>query len=213
MVASIVDMTWAPEFVREGGVVMLVILACSVFALAVTLERAFALRKSAVFPKQMVQSVTSARTADDIEALAAEKQKIAATPTGRVIACILENRNLPRAQNEESMAVAGRQAAANLQRGLGWIEVVAVTAPLLGLLGTVLGMVEVFGAFPMDAGELPVGIRKALYTTVAGLSVGIPMLAILIGYSRRIEQMSVAMESLAIGLLNRIYGGAAEGAA
>lgn len=205
MADLVLDAIWLPEFLREGGVVMGVILVCSVFALGVALERAVALRKNAVFPRTLVRAVAKARTGEELDALASDRNRLLASPAGRVVASILDNRGLPRAVNEEAMAVAGREAAASMQRGLGWIEVVAVTAPLLGLLGTVLGMVQVFGSFPMDAGELPAGIRKALYTTVAGLSVGIPMLAVLIGYSRRVERMSVKMESMAIDLLNRVY--------
>lgn len=198
-------MWWLPEFVEQGGVVMGLLLACSVFALAVTLERAFALRRSVVLPKRLLDALDGLDSKAAVKALADDGALLKSSALGRVVHVILENRRAPREQNENAMAVAGREAASSLERGLAWIEIVAVTAPLLGLLGTVLGMVEVFGSFPGNTGVLPQGIRKALYTTVAGLSLGIPMLAISIGCSRRVERLAMAMEHVATRLLNRIY--------
>jgi len=105
--------------------------------------------------------------------------------------------------------VAGRAAAAALERGLGLIEIVAATAPLLGLLGTVLGMVDVFDVISVegvgDAQSFSVGIKKALYTTVAGLCIGIPALALFIHFSRKAERLAVEMEQVCFALLARIY--------
>lgn len=197
---------WVPEFVKAGGWVMIALLACSVFAVAVTVERLFALRRGAVVPRKVLDAIQRLGSPADVANLGREAESLGTSPLARVARVALANRELPRAQNEEATFSAGRTAAKSLERGLGWIEIVAATAPLLGLLGTVLGMVEVFGSFPFEAETLPSGIHKALYTTVAGLTLGIPMLAVSIGYSRRVEGLSLEMEEAAMRLLNRIYG-------
>ena len=200
------DVWWVPEFVRLGGWVMVALLACSVFAVAVTVERLFALRRSAVVPRRVLDAIQRLASPADVENLAREGESLGASPLARVARVALANRGLPRELNEEATFSAGRAAAKRLERGLGWIEIVAATAPLLGLLGTVLGMVEVFGSFPFEAETLPAGIHKALYTTVAGLTLGIPMLAVFVGYNRRVEGLSLEMEEAAMRMLNRIYG-------
>ena len=199
-------MWWIPDFVRQGGVVMLALLGCSVFAVAVAVERLFALRRNAVIPRPLLEEIETLETSEDIEALVLRADTLGHSPMAQIVRTALENRRRPRAQNEEAVNSVGRGVAKSLERGLGWIEIVAATAPLLGLLGTVLGMVEVFGSFPFEAASLPAGIHKALYTTVAGLTLGIPMLAVFIGCSRRVEGLSVEMEHASLRLLNRIYG-------
>ena len=199
----------APEFVREGGVVMVLLLVCSVFALAVCLERAWALRRSAVLPGRLLQAAEGVRSRPDAEALSARMASFGGAPLASVLSAVLSNLDKPREESEEAMVMAGRGAAARLERGLFWIEIVAATAPLLGLLGTVLGMVEVFGVISVEgvgeAQSFSTGIKKALYTTVAGLSIGIPCLALFIYYSRRAERLAVEMETAATRLLRTLY--------
>ncbi|HRU04555.1 MAG TPA: MotA/TolQ/ExbB proton channel family protein [Candidatus Brocadiia bacterium] len=197
-------MGWEPEFIQQGGSVMYILLGCSVIGVAVALERGFALRRNAVAPRRLLEAIGRLRGREDVEALAGTSL-LDDTPLGRVARVVVENRRRPRAETEELMVVEGRRAATALERGLGLIEVVAVTAPLLGLLGTVIGMVEIFGSFTEAQGNLPQGIKKALYTTVAGLSLGIPMLTLHIFYSRRMERLAVLLEQASITLLNRLY--------
>ena len=198
----------APEFVRDGGAVMALLLVCSVFALAVCLERAWALRRSAVLPESLLSEVRAIRGPRDAR-LTAWSPAGARSPLAIVVGAVLAHADSPRQENEEAMVIAGRAAASGLERGLAWIEIVAATAPLLGLLGTVLGMVDVFSAVSAqgvgDAQNFSAGIKKALYTTVAGLSIGIPCLALYIHYNRRVERLAAEMEQVAVQLLGRIY--------
>lgn len=104
----------------------------------------------------------------------------------------------------------GRQAAAVLARGLIVLEVVAAIAPLLGLLGTVLGMVDVFNEITAEGlgqpGQLSSGIKEALYTTVAGLCIGIPALAAHTYFRHKAETLSLEMERFSVRLLSNLYG-------
>jgi biopolymer transport protein ExbB len=138
------------------------------------------------------------------------------SPLGSIVQVVLSNRGRARTEVEEAVMQAGRSAAASLERGIGLIEIAAATAPLLGLLGTVVGMVEVFGTISLEGvGEAQAfsgGIKKALYTTVAGLTVGIPSLAFFIYFSRCVERRAIQMEQAVAGLLNRLYPKAAPSA-
>jgi len=209
MNVCLMSVAWAPEFLRAGGVVMILLLICSVFALAVCLERAWSLRRGKVMPAETLRRVDGVHTRADADDLAAWLASTPRSALGDVVAPVLENLGNPREQAEEAMIMAGRSASSSLERGLGWIEIVAATAPLLGLLGTVLGMLDVFSVISVEGvgatQSFSAGIKKALYTTVAGLAIGIPALAFFIHYSRRIERLAMALEQVASGMLSRLY--------
>ena len=197
-----------PKLLAEGGPVMLVLLVCSAAALAVCLERLIALRRRAVIPPDAAAAIATLQAPEQAEQIA-QRFEHAKAPLARVVRCGLANRHLPRAANEEEMLMEGRQAAAVLERGLVVLEVVAAVAPLLGLLGTVLGMVAVFDDISAaglgEAGRLSSGIKEALYTTVAGLSIGIPALAAYTYFRQKAETLSLEMERLSMMLLGKLY--------
>jgi biopolymer transport protein ExbB len=195
------------ELFQAGGWVMWPILGCSVVALGIVVERLWGLQAAAVIPpglaRQVREHVAQGRAATlDIEALRA------GSPLGRVLAAGLVNREHDWAVIRESIEEAGRHVVHDLGRYLNTLGTIAAITPLLGLYGTVLGMIETFGAIRAagvgEAQTLAGGISVALLTTAFGLSVAIPAL-ILYRYLRgRIDTLVVQMEQEAIALVDAL---------
>ena len=167
------------ELFERGGPLMFAIAAASVFGVAVFLERMWAFQRSKVLPLHLAERVSDfvrqERLADARLVCSESRSSIAS-----VYAALLQNAHLPLPLLKEAAEEAGRQEAARLERFVGVLGTVASVAPLLGLLGTVTGMISVFQRVaetgvgsPLD---MAAGIWEALVTTAFGLSVGIPAL-------------------------------------
>jgi len=132
------------------------------------------------------------------------------SPLGRILASGLLNKNYDREIMKESIEETGRHVAHELQRFLNTLGTIAAISPLLGLLGTVIGMIQVFSVITSvgvgDPGELAGGISKALITTAAGLSVAIPSLIFVRFFRRRLDTLVVGMEEEAIKLVEVMHG-------
>lgn len=170
------------EIVIAGGPVMWPIMLCSVIAAAIILERLWTLQRKRVIPRELTDRVwklVETRTLNDrhIEALARN------SPLGRVLAAGLANRSQGREIMKEVIEDTGRHVVHELERFLNPLGTIAAISPLLGLLGTVTGMIQAFEAITSqgvgDPQVLSGGIGEALITTAAGLIVAIPAL---IGY-------------------------------
>ena len=188
---------------------MLPILICSVVAMAIVLERFWSLQKRRVTPDNLaVQAWQWARSGvlDDkrIAALRSE------SPLGRVLAAGLINREYEREVMKESIEEVGRHVIYELGRYLNTLGTIAAISPLLGLLGTVIGMIKVFAAITNegigDATILAGGISEALLTTAAGLSVAIPTLMFHRFFRSRVEGYVVTMEQEALKLVEVLEG-------
>jgi biopolymer transport protein ExbB len=170
------------EIIVAGGPVMWPILLCSVIAAAIILERLWTLQRKRVIPRELTDRVwklVETRTLNDrhIEALGRN------SPLGRVLAAGLTNRSRGREIMKEVIEDTGRHVVHELERFLNPLGTIAAITPLLGLLGTVTGMIQAFEAITSegvgDPRVLSGGIGEALITTAAGLIVAIPAL---IGY-------------------------------
>ena len=170
------------EIIIAGGPVMWPILLCSVLAAAIILERLWTLQRKRVIPRELTDRVwklVETRTLNDrhIEALSRN------SPLGRVLAAGLTNRHQGREIMKEVIEDTGRHVVHELERFLNALGTIAAISPLLGLLGTVTGMIQAFEAITSegvgDPRVLSGGIGEALITTAAGLIVAIPAL---IGY-------------------------------
>ncbi len=194
---------------RAGGWLMWPILACSVVALAIILERLWSLRRRRVMPPGLMEQVwqwqrDQALTPERIQALAQ------GSPLGRLLSAGLVNRNHSREIMKEAINDVGRQVVANLERYLNTLGTIASVSPLLGLLGTVFGMIDIFTVI-IDAGVgnpgvLAGGISEALLTTAAGLTVAIPSLMFHRYFNGRVNQFALAMEEEALNLVEVIKG-------
>ncbi|WP_200179734.1 MotA/TolQ/ExbB proton channel family protein [Ectothiorhodospira mobilis] len=197
------------ELVKAGGWLMLPILACSVLALAIVLERLWSLRRRRVVPPRLVVQIwqwLQAGELDDTRLRALRE----GSPLGRILASGLVNRGHSREVMKESIEDTGRQVAHELERFLNTLGTIAAVTPLLGLLGTVLGMIQVFSVITAvgvgDPGELAGGISQALITTAAGISVAVPSLVFHRYFRGRVDELVLEMEQEAIRLVEVLKG-------
>jgi len=196
-------------FFARGGVVMIPITICSLASLTVILERGFALRRSQIIPESLYETIFNYRIGQP----SSEIQRLAApgrTTLARLVRVCLEHLPWSKAENVEAVQTKARSEIAQLERGLVVLEIVVGIGPLLGLLGTLTGLITIFGNVG-DAGiaeqgmMLARGIAEALNTTVAGLTIAIPSLIAHSYYMKKIESMSVEMESSCMDLLTKLY--------
>ena len=195
------------EFLGMGGWMMIPIILCSIIGTAIVSERFWTLREEKVAPRNLlkdIQLVTRENLIDD-EFLG----KIgASSPLGTILASGIAHANRPREEIKEIIEEVGRHIAFDLARYLNVLGTIAAVTPLLGLLGTVFGMIEVFTAITISgvgqAGELAGGISQALVSTAAGLAVAIPALMFHRFFLGRVENLVIAMEQEAMKLLEHL---------
>lgn len=197
------------ELIKAGGWLMLPILACSVVALAIILERLWALRRARVLPEPLVKALHSAARNGRIADSGFGKRALE-SPLGRIVLAGWNNRTRGREFVKERIEDTGRQVVHELERFLNALGTIAAIAPLLGLLGTVFGMIEVFNVISTEgsgnAELLAGGISTALITTAAGLTVAIPSLLFYRYFRARVDTLVLLMEQEAIHLIELVDG-------
>lgn len=190
-----------------GGPVMYPIGLCSVVALAMFMERMWALRVARILPRALQQRVAAHMAATRFDDAIGEAKQ-SPTALGRVFAMALEQRGRPRAQMKERLEEVGRREAADLEWGIPVVGTIASIAPLLGLLGTVGGMIATFAAIQEqglgNVGALAGGISQALITTFAGLTVGIPAVVANRFLLSRVDGLLLELEEISLGLLDAL---------
>ncbi len=197
------------DLIQSGGWLMLPILAVSILALTIIGERLWALQRRRNVPPNLVAQVWRGikNNTLDSEQLREIRSK---SPLGRVVAAGLVNMHHERAVMMESIADAGRHEAHALERFLNTLGTIAAVSPLLGLLGTVIGMIKVFSTISAqglgNAPALAGGISEALVTTAAGLVVAIPALAMHRYFRGKVDALVVEMEQEALKLVEVIHG-------
>ncbi len=197
------------EFITQGGIVMYILLAISVLAMAIILERSWSLRRSTVIPTKKISEIEEAVRTNDVQkamALCSDNN----TAMSRIIWVALNNRGARRSVLKEVLEETGRQEVAGLERFIGILGVIAAISPLLGLLGTVIGMIEVFRVISIEgvgkADVLAGGISIALNTTAAGLSVAIPALVAYRFFESRVDHFVVEIEQHALHFVELLRG-------
>lgn len=197
------------EMLQKGGFMLYPLLVTSVIGLAVFIERALYLRRRRIIRNDILNTVDQIRQPEDTEkALFAFKGQEG--PFLNIIRAGLERSQLPREEIRESIEDQGRQETRNLERGLVILETIAGTAPLMGLMGTVLGMIKVFKVISEQGlGQtqaLSSGISEALVTTVIGLAVAIPALVAYNYFTHKAEDLILEIEKHSNKLLDRLHG-------
>lgn len=196
------------EIFEKGGIMMYPLLLASVLALAIIIERFFSLQKRKVIIPEIISVVEQFSSFKDME-LAKNICAKYNGPLSNLIQLGLENTDLERAEIKELIEDQGRQEVRHLEKGLTILETIAVISPLMGLLGTVLGMIKVFGVIKEQgigqAAALSGGISEALITTVTGLFVGIPVLIFFNYFSRKAENFVLDIEKYSIILIQKIH--------
>ena len=197
------------ELVQSGGLMMFPIITCSVIALAVTAERFWSLQSRRVAPKHLVAQIYHLfkRKQMDGNAMAALRES---SSLGQILAAGIGAVDKDRDIMKESIEETGRHVVHELEKYLNMLGTIASITPLLGLLGTVIGMIKVFTVITSQGVGNPAilagGISEALITTAAGLSVAIPSLMAYRYFRRRIDDLVVTMEQEAIKLVEIIHG-------
>ena len=195
------------EIIKSGGIVMVPIILCSIVASAIALERLWTLRGQRVVPQELTDKVwqwVENRALSDKQILALQTH----SPLGRVLAAGLANRHRDRVVMMEAIEDAGRHVAHDLERYLNALGTVASISPLLGLLGTVTGMIRTFKAITIAGIGNPTamasGIAEALITTAAGLIVAIPAFVAYRYLRGRVDALVIQMEKESLKLVQAI---------
>jgi biopolymer transport protein ExbB len=185
----------------------------SVTGLAVVFWRGWMLRWERVVPTNLAAAVTECRTAQDLEKLS----KLAggnSSPLGRLIGVASSHGDLTKADNEAAVETVARYEIVKLEQGLVVLEVIVGIAPLLGLVGTIFGMMTVFSDIGQsgltnvsDASKLAQGISLILRTTLIGLLISIPALVAWSYFSKKVEVLAIELETLCAEFIRRQYAG------
>jgi biopolymer transport protein ExbB len=197
------------ELVTAGGWLMVPIIACSIIAFSIIVERLWTLRVKRVIPRQLVAEVwDQARERKlNIERL---QELRTGSPLGRILAAGLLNRNASREIMKESIEDTGRHVVHELERYINTLGTIAAISPLLGLLGTVIGMIQVFSTITTagvgNPGALAGGISQALITTAAGMVVAIPSLMAYRYFRGKVDMLVIRMEQQALRMVEVLHG-------
>ncbi len=196
------------ELVKSGGWLMLPIIFCSIVSISIIAERFWSLRREKVLPRHLVANVWNSIKKDnlqraDIEAISKE------SALGQILSTGLLNRSESRERIKECIEERGREVVHDLERFLNTLGTIASISPLLGLLGTVIGMISVFAAITQhgvgDPGALAGGISQAMITTAAGLTVAIISLIFYRYFRRKVDGIVVVMEREAIKMVDVLH--------
>jgi len=198
------------EIIKAAGWPIWPLIFASVVAVAIIIERLIALREKQIVPKTLLPEVQkwlgqgrAGVTADALSKLEAHSL------LGEVFASALKNLGAPREVMKEAVEESGRAVAHKLEKYLNTLGTIATVSPLLGLLGTVIGMVELFGAFTAtghDVAQFARGISVALYNTAGGIVVAVPAMIFYRYFRGKIDGFIVDMEQEAVKLVEIIHG-------
>lgn len=197
------------ELVKAGGWLMLPIIVCSIVALAISVERLLALRQKKIAPPQLLGEVWNWVKNNQIDAGKLRELK-QSSPLGALLAAGLANARHGRDIMKQSMEDASGAVVHNLERYQNALGTVALVAPMLGLVGSVLGIMHVFNQIRFhgtgDPGVLAGGISEALITTASGLLVAIPATMMHRFFNGRITSLVVQLEQESLKLVDALHG-------
>ena len=197
------------EIIKSGGWMMLPIILCSIGAMAIIVERFWSLQRYKILPPDLVPHVWKLSREKKLDHAVLKRLKIS-SPLGYILAAGLANRHHGRDVMKECIEESGRKVVHDLERYLNTLGTIATIGPLLGLLGTVFGMIDIFSSLMVhgsgDPSVLAGGISVALITTAAGLTVGIPSLIFHRYFEGLVDGYLVDMESEALKLIDILQG-------
>lgn len=195
--------------IKSGGWLMLPIIFCSIGAAAICIERWWTLDYRKIVPANTLAELWDWIRRDELSTERMRELK-RSSPLGRILAAGLNNSHHGREVMKESIEEAASHVVHDLERYLNTLGTIAQITPLLGLLGTVVGMIQVFSDIMIhgtgNAELLAGGISKALITTAAGLSVAIPSLILHRHFLRRVDTIVVGLEQESLKLVDALHG-------
>lgn len=194
--------------IASGGWLMLPIILCSIAVIAISIERYWTLNPDKIAPRNQLGQVWTWIQNNELDSEKLRQMR-RSSQLGRILAAGLSNSRHGREVMKDSIEEAASQVVHEMERFVGALGTIAAIAPLLGLLGTVIGMIKVFTALNLEgAGNTAVlagGISEALITTAAGLCVAIPAMMAHRFYVRRVDSLVVTMEQEAIKLVDALH--------
>lgn len=197
------------EIIKSGGWMMLPIILCSITAMAIIGERLWTLQRKRILPADLVPYIWQLHREDKLDETAIRRIKLS-SPLGRVLAAGLINRRHGREVMKSAIEEVGHQVAHEMERYLNALGSIASIAPLMGLLGTVDGIIRVFSSISHsgmgDPSILSGGISEALIATASGLTVAIPSLFFHRYFERLVDDRLVHMEEEALRLIDIMQG-------
>lgn len=199
------------KFFSTGGLFMWPLLACSIVAVTTIILRGLALRRKNVLPlvvESEIERLVPGASAERLARIVHHDQ----SALGRIVRAALLHLRAPRNETVEMVETKARHEVIVLERGLIVLEIITGIAPLLGLIGAVSGLVRVFSALGLSSGAsntqaIALGIAEALNATVFGLSIAVPTLIAFSYFSKKVEVMSVEIETLVVELISKCYYG------
>ena len=198
-------------FFSRGGLFMWPLLACSIVSVTIMILRGLALLRKKIMPPIIEHEIERLAPGESPERL---WRIVHHDPSSlaRISRVALQHLRGPRSENVEAVQTRARHEMVRLERGLIILEVIVGIAPLLGLIGAVSGLVHVFSHLGLSSGasdtrQIALGIAEALNATVFGLSIAVPTLIGFTYFSRKVEVMSIEMETLVVELINKLYFG------
>jgi biopolymer transport protein ExbB len=199
------------NFLNKGGLFMWPLLLASIVTVTTIVLAALTLRERKVLPLVIESEIERLMPGGTVERLLRIVNEDTSSLAG-VVRTALQHLRWPRAENIESVQTRARRELVRLERGLIVLEVVTGIAPLIGLIGTVSGLVHVFSGLGVNTGAsdtkaVALGISEALNCTIFGLSIAVPALISFSYFSKKVEVMSVEMESLVSDLIAKCYYG------
>ena len=192
------------ELVQAGGLLMLPILLCSIIAAAICVERFWTLRTKQIIPANLLAQVWNSIKNNEMDNNKLRELKMG-SPLGQILAAGISTHRCGREQMKEAIEEVASHVVHEMERYLNTLGTVAAISPLLGLLGTVIGMIKVFTAIRLEgagnAAVLAGGISEALITTAAGLTIAIPSLFFHRFFQRKVDELVIGMEQEALKLV------------
>jgi biopolymer transport protein ExbB len=189
-------------------IVYLLLILTSIVGLTFIIERAFALRRGRVVPREVEAAVESCQTHEDVPMLRRVCQQHNSVMS-RLLLTSADHLDWPKGEAVDAIQTRARHEIARLERGLVVLEIIVGIAPLLGLVGTILGMMSVFADVGQtglsDAGKLAQGIALILRATLFGLMIAIPSLVFWSYYSKKVESLAIEMETICDEFVRRQY--------
>ena len=197
------------ELVQAGGWLMVPRLLCSVIAAAICVERFWTLRSSQIVPRNLLAQVWNWIKNNEMDNRRLKELR-RGSPLGQILATGVSNHKRGREQMKEAIEEVASQVVHEMERYLNTLGTIAAITPLLGLLGTVIGMIKVFTAIRLEgtgnANILAGGISEALITTAAGLTVAIPSLFFHRFFQSKVDELVIGMEQEALKLVEVLNG-------
>ena len=196
------------EIVRAGGWLMLPIILCSIVAIAIVIERFWSLSAARISPKYVLAQVWTWLKNNQLDSSKLRELRLS-SPLGQILAAGLLSSRYGRVAMVDSIEQTAAQVVHELERYLNTLGTIAAITPLLGLLGTVVGMIRVFSEIMLqgtgNANALAGGISEALITTAAGLTVAIPTYMFHRFFTRRVDSLVLNLELESIKLVDALH--------